>query len=75
LAQALTLTGAELVNLTHKQRPTAQVRSLRFMGIEHRLRPDGSVAVDRSHYESVMGGKSTMKPQRPVKPFGINWED
>jgi hypothetical protein len=68
----LTLSDAELYDLTRKQRPTAQVRALRFMGLEHRRRPDGSVAVDRSHYERIMGGKWTKKPQ---KRFTIDWEE
>jgi hypothetical protein len=45
------------------------------MGFEYRQRPDGSVAVDRSHYAEVMGGKWSKKPRKaPVKPFGINWD-
>jgi hypothetical protein len=72
MEQSLTLSDSELENLTRKTRPSAQVRALRGMGIEHRQRPDGSVAVDRSHYEEVMCGK---KHRKPVKRFEINWED
>jgi hypothetical protein len=40
------------------------------MGIEHRLRPDGSVAVLRSHVESVLSGKSDKKTKTATEP---NW--
>jgi hypothetical protein len=50
------LTPEELAELTRRTRKDAQVRVLRFMGIEHRVRPDGSVAVLRSHVEAVLGG-------------------
>lgn len=49
------LTDEELSGLTGRKRRDAQVRALRFMGIEHRLRPDGSVAVLRAHVEDMFG--------------------
>jgi hypothetical protein len=49
-------TPEELAELTNRVRPSAQVRALRFMGIEHRVRADGSVAVMRSHVEKVLDG-------------------
>jgi hypothetical protein len=55
------LTPDELVELTHKQRPAAQIRALRARGIEHRVRPDGKPVVLRSHLEALMGGA---KPAR-----------
>lgn len=42
------LTPDEIAALTGKVRPSAQVRALRAMGIEHRIRPDGSPAVLRA---------------------------
>lgn len=68
----LTLTDAELVDLTRKTRPTAQQRALRFMGIEHRTRPDGSVVVDRTHYLWLMDGAKGRKPK--TQPFEIDWD-
>lgn len=57
------LTQHEIAELTGKERPSAQIRALRLMGIEHRRRPDGSVAVLRAHVEQVfgMGAPSTFK--------------
>ncbi|GMG89620.1 hypothetical protein Cmtc_18990 [Cupriavidus sp. TKC] len=52
---SLTLSPDELKELTHKSRSSAQVRALRSMGIEHKVRPDGSVAVLRAHVDAQMG--------------------
>lgn len=46
------LTAAEVADLTHKVRSSAQIRALRAMGIEHRVRPDGTPAVLRSAVET-----------------------
>ena len=55
-------TPEDLEELTHRVRPSAQVRALRFMGIEHRVRADGSVVVLRSHIEKLLdGGLATAK--------------
>lgn len=49
------LDSTEMAELTGRVRSDAQVRALRHMGIEHRVRPDGKVAVLRSHVEQVLG--------------------
>lgn len=64
------LTHAELVELTGRRVKTAQVRVLRFMGIEHKLRPDGSVAVLRAHVDQAMGASDGDRRQVEVEP---NW--
>ena len=53
------LTPEELVELTGKRQAAAQVRALRFMGLEHRIRPDGSVAVLTEHVLNEMGVKAS----------------
>jgi hypothetical protein len=68
---SLTLTDDELFNLTRKKRPAAQARALRSMGIEHRTRPDGSVAVLRAALNQVFGMRSEPVRRRAT----INWED
>jgi hypothetical protein len=50
------LTSEEVSELTCRTQHAAQTRVLRGMGIEHRVRPDGSIAVSRAHFESVFGG-------------------
>jgi hypothetical protein len=42
------LTPGEISQLTGKHRPTAQMKALRFMAIDHKRRPDGSLVVLRS---------------------------
>lgn len=55
------LTPDEIKELTGKQRKPAQLRALRFMGIEHRVRPDGALIVSRSHIEKVLDGNIAIK--------------
>lgn len=64
------LTRDELVALTGRTQSAAQIRVLRFMGIEHRARPDGSVAVLRGHVEKSLGGTSDEVKLREYEP---NW--
>lgn len=49
------LTSQELIVLTQRERSKAQCRVLTFLGIEHKLRPDGSVVVLRTHVEFLLG--------------------
>lgn len=63
------LTPDELQSLTHRVRPTAQLRALRSMGIEAKQRPDGTVAVLRTAVESSMGGDTARSNKtKPVEP-------
>ena len=59
------LTEDEIIELTRKTRRDAQSRALRFIGIEHRPRPDGSLIVLRSHVEALLGGESRGKVKDP----------
>lgn len=65
------LTPSEINELTGKVRKPAQVRALRFMGIEHRVRPDGALIVSRSHIEKVLDGVAAPPAPREVEP---NWD-
>lgn len=64
------LTHDELEELTGKQRGYAQVRVLRLMGINHRVRADGSVAVLKSHVEKIFDGKEQIPVMVNIEP---NW--
>ncbi|ETF00523.1 hypothetical protein W822_22525 [Advenella kashmirensis W13003] len=55
MSETTFLRTSELISLTDRTRHDAQVRALRFMGIEHRVRPDGSVAVLRAHIHFAFG--------------------
>lgn len=58
----------EVAQLTGRTRSDAQVRALRFMGIEHKVRPDGSVAVLRSHVQQVFGDSGAAPATQNVEP-------
>jgi len=65
------LTPAEVRELTGGIRRSTQIRALRSMGIEHRVRPDGSVAVLRAHAERVLSGELYAKISN--KEHEPNW--
>ena len=63
----IVLSEKELVDLTKKERPSAQARVLDFMGIRYRPRPDGTLAVMRIHAETVEGHATGARlPAEPV---------
>lgn len=53
------ITPQELEEITQRKRYRAQARVLRFMGIAHIVRADGSIAVAKEHVESVLGVPKT----------------
>jgi len=63
----IVLTDDELVELTKKERPSAQARVLDFMGIQYRPRPDGTLAVLRIHVETVERG-AKLPPEPVLQP-------
>lgn len=66
------LTPSELAQLTGRTRSDAQKRALRYMGIEHRTRPDGSLVVLRSHVNQVLGDDSLKRESR-TKEIEPDW--
>jgi hypothetical protein len=72
LAPSLFLTEDEVRALSGKIKRDAQVRALRAMGVEHRVRPDGSVAVLRDHIHKVFDG--TPGSAKRGKPAAPNWD-
>jgi len=65
------LAETEITALTGYQRRSAQVRALRSMGIEHRVRPDGGIIISRAHVEKILDGSMEHGAKQPPKP---NWE-
>lgn len=65
------LSEDEIVELTKKRRKSSQAVALRFMGIEHRIRPDGSLAILRTHIEQTLGVIATERSRKPEP--GPNW--
>lgn len=63
---SLTLAPQELRELTAKRRCDAQRRALDQMGVKYAVRPDGSLAVLRSHVEQVLGAAgATIRIREP----------
>ena len=66
------LSEEEVRALTERRARAAQSRALKSMGIEHRVRPDGSVAILRAHIYKVFDGDSSTRSQpKAVQP---NWD-
>jgi len=64
----LCLSPDEIEELTQKKRYSAQIRVLRALGIESRPRPDGSILVDRRHYESWANGGKERRAREKTEP-------
>ena len=58
------LTRDELASLTGRTRASAQIRALRAMGIQHRVRPDGKAVVLWSDVQT----DGSRRQQRPTEP-------
>lgn len=65
------LSADEISSMTSRVQHAAQMKVLKSMGIEHRARPDGSLAVLRSHVEQVFGVGAA--PKRKKTPSEPNW--
>lgn len=50
----------ELVTLTGRTQNRAQARALRTMGIEHRVRPNGTIVVLSEHVAVVLGAQTAV---------------
>tara|TARA_R110002096_G_scaffold175489_1_gene351278 strand:- start:281 stop:499 length:219 start_codon:yes stop_codon:yes gene_type:complete len=52
------LSQQDISTLTGKKRSASQIKALRSMGIEHRIRPDGKVIVSCGHVEELLKGRT-----------------
>lgn len=65
------LDSSEVKELTARVQHAAQAKVLRAMGIDHKTRPDGTIAVLRSHVEQALGGGvPAARKKAPPEP---NW--
>jgi len=62
----------EIEGLTNKHKRPSQIKVLNAMGIEHKVRPDGSVAILRAHISKVFDGDPE-SARTKVKSIGPNW--
>lgn len=63
----------EIHSLTDRTRRHAQVKVLRSMGIEHKVRPDGGIAVLRAHITKVFDGIGETASRKHQKTSAPNW--
>lgn len=64
---SLCLTSEELFQITHKRRPSAQIRELAKNGFDFRVRADGTPLVLR---EWLVDHQQTRKPKKTEPNFG-----
>lgn len=64
------LTPDEITELTLKKHRAAQRAVLNALGIQHKVRPDGSLVVSRSHVEKELGADALSKTKKRTQP---NW--
>lgn len=62
----ITLSPAELIALTKRERPKAQARVLGRLGIPFTPHPDGTLLVSRSSAEAVLGGRAANDEAPPL---------
>ena len=62
------LSDEELYELTRKRRRTAQQRALNAIGIDHKVRPDGSIAVLTRCVEIVFGMPAKLAAPTAFEP-------
>jgi len=58
------LSAEELIDLTHKERSSAQAKALRAMAIPYFRRPDGSLVVSRRTFDAPSSQGPTPTPMR-----------
>lgn len=59
----IVLSPEELIELTKKERPSAQARVLEHLGIPLRARPDGTLVVLRVHVEATQDSRPRREPR------------
>jgi hypothetical protein len=64
----LILSEEEIVAVTKKRRHSSQVLVLRMLGIHHKIRPDGTIIVSRTHFDDVMGPKASRRKAVESEP-------
>lgn len=63
------LTDEEITQLTKRKRSDAQHKALNQMGVDHLMRPDGSLAVLRQQMNAVFGFQDkSAKAKKPQEP-------
>ncbi|WP_343722112.1 DUF4224 domain-containing protein [Herbaspirillum seropedicae] len=66
------LNDTEIESLTKRKRTKAQQKQLNAMGIQYKVRADGSLVILHAHVERLLGGQEqSARPRHARKP---NWK-
>ena len=65
------LNQSEIFQLTGKKRSNAQAAVLNYLGIEHKVRLDGSIVVSKAHVEQMLGSNTQNRLNKAQEP---NWK-
>jgi hypothetical protein len=68
---AVFLSDEEIEQLTEKKRHSTQQKILNALGISHKVRPNGTLVVLRSHVEKLLGGSVAAPAKKEPEP---NWD-
>lgn len=66
LLHSIFLTQEEIRQMTGRVRYKSQSHVLSTLGIEHKVRPDGSMLVLRAHVEKSLGGMTETRTRQRV---------
>jgi hypothetical protein len=65
MAEAITLSPEEIEQVTERKKHRAQARVLCHLGIDHKVRPDGSIVVLRTRLEEALGAGRAERVKEP----------
>lgn len=68
----LFLTDDEIFDLTKKTYSPTRIKALNALGIQHKVRGDGSIAILRAHIIKVFGGAQDVQTKKS-KSSEPNW--
>lgn len=68
----LFLTDDEIYDLTKKTYGPTRIKALNALGIQHKVRGDGSIAILRDHIIKVFGGNMATQAKK-AKSSEPNW--
>lgn len=66
------LNDTEIESLTKRKRAKAQQKQLNALGIQYKVRADGSLVILHAHVERLLGGQEQSARQRHARE--PNWE-
>ncbi len=73
MTDPLLLTREEVQEITHRKHQKRQSEVLRLLGVNHLVRPDGSLAVSRQHVEEVLSGNTAGKQKTRMTGVEPDW--